>query len=126
MASRTSADRAAVSTRNSNANLTAGCPDFDVRTVSMAVATSLWGSANRCVTMSFCGPSTGSTRSHGLSFRMSRAMAHSSTDRMRWRTARAVSALPCQIGGGDSTTPAGVVPGAGPAAGGGGPTPVPS
>ena len=29
---------------------------------------------------------------------MSNAMAHSSTDRMRWRTARAVSALLCQIG----------------------------
>ena len=31
-----------------------------------AAATSLCGSACRCVTMSFCGPSTGTTRSHGL------------------------------------------------------------
>ena len=67
VASRTSADRAAVSTRNSNASLMAGCADPDARTVSMAAATSLWGSASRCVTMSFCVPSTGRTRSHGLS-----------------------------------------------------------
>ena len=98
VASRTSADRAAVSTRNSNASLTAGCPDLDARTVSMAAATSLCGSACRCVTMSFCGPSTVNTRSQGLSLRMSSAMAHSSTDRMRWRTALAVSALACQMG----------------------------
>ena len=64
----------------------------------MAAATSLWGSANLCVTMSFCGPSTGSTRSQGLSFLMSSAMAHSITDRMRWRTSLAVAALACQIG----------------------------
>ena len=56
-------------------------------------ATSRWGSASRCVTMSFCGPSTGSTRSQGLSFRRSMAIARSRTDRTRWRTARAVSAL---------------------------------
>ena len=62
----------------------------------MAAATSLWGSARRCVTMSFFGPSTGQTRSRGLSARRSIAIAHSSTDRMRWRTARAVSALKCQ------------------------------
>ena len=48
--------------------------------------------------MSFCGLSTGSTRSQGLSLRRSMAMAHSSTDQMRWRTARAVSVLTCQIG----------------------------
>ena len=41
VASLTSADRAAVRTRNSNASLTAGCPDPDARTVSMAAATSL-------------------------------------------------------------------------------------
>ena len=98
VASRTSPDLAAVSTRNSNASLTAGCGDDDARTVSIAAATFLCGSACRCVTMSFCAPSTGITRSHGLSLRMSRAMAHSSTERMRWRTARAVSALSCQIG----------------------------
>ena len=67
VASRTSPDRAAVRTSNSNASLTAGAADADTRTVSTAAATSLWGSASRCVTMSFCGPSTGSTRSHGLS-----------------------------------------------------------
>ena len=58
VASRTSPDRAAVSTRNSNASLTAGCADLDARTVSTAAATSLWGSACICFTMSFCGPST--------------------------------------------------------------------
>ena len=41
----------------------------------MAEATSWCGSACRCVTMSFCGPSTGTTRSQGLSFRMSSAIA---------------------------------------------------
>ena len=90
--------RAAVSTRNSNASLTPGAADADARTVSTAAATSLWGSASWCYTMSFCGPSTGRTRSHGLSFLRSIATAHSSTDRMRWRTARAVSAFTCQIG----------------------------
>ena len=40
VASRTSADRAAVSTRNSNASLTAGAAESDVRTVSTAAATS--------------------------------------------------------------------------------------
>ena len=98
VASLTSADRAAVRTRNSNASLTAGCPDPDARTVSMAAATSVWGSASRCCTISFCGPSTGRTRSHGLSCLRSIAIAHSSTDRVRWRTARAVSALTCQMG----------------------------
>ena len=34
----------------------------------------------------------------GLSFRMSRAMAHSSTAPMRWRTSLTVAALTCQIG----------------------------
>ena len=97
VASLASADRAAVSTRNSNASLTTGAAP-DARTVSMAAATSLWGSASRCVTMLFCGPSAGRTRSQGLSCRMSNAMAHSITERMRWRTARAVSALVCQIG----------------------------
>ena len=98
VANRTAPDRAAVSTTNSNASLTAGCADLEPRTVSMAAATSLCGSACRCVTMSFCGPRTGSTRSHGLSFRRSIAIAHSSTDRMRWRTSLAVAALTCQIG----------------------------
>ena len=41
VASRTSPDRAAVSTRNSNASLTAGYADFESRTVSIAAATSL-------------------------------------------------------------------------------------
>ena len=54
-----------------DASLTAGCADLDDRIVSIAVATSLCGSASRCVTMSFYGPSTGSTRSHGLSLRRS-------------------------------------------------------
>ena len=45
-----------------------------------------------------CRPSAGPSPSHGLSFRRSMATAHSSTDRMRWRTALAVSALTCQIG----------------------------
>ena len=63
VASRTYADRAAVNTRNLNASLTAGCANFVARTVSMATATSLCGSACRCATMSFCGPSTGTTRS---------------------------------------------------------------
>ena len=67
IASRTSLDRAtAVSTRNLNASLTAGCADFESRTVSIAAATSLCDSACRCVTMSFCGPNTGSARSHGV------------------------------------------------------------
>ena len=60
VASRTSPDRAAVSTRNSNASLIAGAAAADARTVSTAAATSLWSSASRCCTMSFCGPSTGS------------------------------------------------------------------
>ena len=83
VASRTSPDRAAVSTRNSNPSFTAGCAEPDARTVSMAAATALCGSAGWCWTMSFCGPSTGSTRSQGLSFRRSIAMAHSSTERTR-------------------------------------------
>ena len=37
-------------------------------------------------------------RSQGLSALSSIAMDHSSTARIRWRTARAVSALLCQIG----------------------------
>ena len=45
VASRTSPDRAAVSTRNSNASLSAGCADVEPRTVSMAAATSLCGNA---------------------------------------------------------------------------------
>ena len=98
VASHTSPDRAAVNTRNSTASLIASAADSDARTVATAAATSLWGSASRCCTMSFCGPSTGRTRSHGLSPLRSIAMAHSSTDRMRWRTARAVSAFTCQIG----------------------------
>ena len=41
------------------------------------------------------GPSTGRMRSHGLlSARSSIATAHSSTEQMRWRTARAVPATP--------------------------------
>ena len=54
VASGTSPDRAAVSTRNSNASLTAGCAEPDARTVSIAAAASLYGSASRCVAMSFC------------------------------------------------------------------------
>ena len=42
VASRTSPDRAAVSTRNSNASLTARV-DLDARTVAIAAATSRWG-----------------------------------------------------------------------------------
>ena len=45
VASRTSPESAAVSTRNSNASLTAGAADADARTVAIAAATSLWGSA---------------------------------------------------------------------------------
>ena len=41
VASRTSPDLAAVSTRNSNASLTARYVDFESRTVSIAAATSL-------------------------------------------------------------------------------------
>ena len=67
VASRTSPDRAAVSTRNSNASLTAACAE-PFRTVSMPAATPLCGNACRSVTMSFCGPSTGTTRSQGWSF----------------------------------------------------------
>ena len=91
-------DLAAVNTRSSNASLIAGATDVDARTVSMAPATSLWGSARLCCTMSPCGPRTGRTRSHGLSALSSIATAHSSTARMRWRTARAVSAFTCQMG----------------------------
>ena len=73
-------------------------PSDATSAATYARLTSLWGSACRCVTMSFCGPSTGTTRSHGLSFRMSRATAHSSTERIRWRTSLAVAALTCQMG----------------------------
>ena len=97
-ASRTSLERAAVNTRNSNASLTAGAAESDERTVSTAAATSWWGSARMCCTMSPCAPSTGRTRSQGLSRRISIATAQSSTVRIRWRTARAVSAFSCQIG----------------------------
>ena len=38
------------------------------------------------------------SRSRGLSFRMSLEMAHSGTDRMRWRTARVFSAFTYQVG----------------------------
>ena len=55
VASLTSPDRAALSTRNSNTSLTVGCAEPDARTVSIAAGTSLWSSASRCVTMSFYG-----------------------------------------------------------------------
>ena len=42
---------------------------FDARTASSAAATSRCGSARMCRTTSFCLPSTGSTRAHGLSGR---------------------------------------------------------
>ena len=61
----------------------------------------------RCIAR-FCGPSIGRTRSHGLSLLRSMAIAHSSTDRMRWRTALAVSALTRQIGVRISSTSAAV------------------
>ena len=44
------------------------------------------------------GPSTGKSRSHGLSVRQSMAMAYSSTARMRKCTVRAVGAFACQMG----------------------------
>ena len=70
--------------------LTAGSAAADARTVATAAATSRCGSASMCRTRSCWGPSTGKTRSHGLSARSSSATAHSSTERMRWRTQRAV------------------------------------
>ena len=47
------------------------------------VATSRCGKARMRCTTSCCDPSTGPSRSHGLSGRSSIAMAHSSTARMR-------------------------------------------
>ena len=79
VASRTSADLAAVSTRNSNASLTGGAAEPDVRSVSTAAATSPWGSASRCVTMSSCGPRTGRCGRKGCLCRRFIAINHSST-----------------------------------------------
>ena len=70
VASRTSPDRTAVNTRNSNASLSAVVAFHD-RTDSIAEATSPWGSARMCRTTSRCGPSTGPIRSQGLSVRYS-------------------------------------------------------
>ena len=97
VASRTSPDRAAVSTRNSNASLTARVA-LDARTVPIAAVTSRWGNARMWRTTWRCGPRTGPMRSHGLSVRCSIAIAHSSTAWMRWRRVRAVRIFTCQSG----------------------------
>ena len=60
VASRTSPDRAAVGTRNSNASLTAGCADFEPRTVSIAAATSLCIAVGQARTSSLTSPKTSS------------------------------------------------------------------
>ena len=95
-APRTSPDRADVSTRNSNASLTAVVAP-EAHTVRIAAATSAWGNARMCCTRSCWGPSTGPRRSHGLSVRNSNAMAQSITELMRWRTRRAVAGRTCQM-----------------------------
>ena len=74
-APRTSPERAVVSTRNSNTSLTIGRAD-EARTAATAAATFSCGSARMCLTMAFCGPRTGPSRSHGLSARYCIAMAH--------------------------------------------------
>ena len=89
-AQRTSPHRAAVSTNASAA--------FDTRTVATAHATSRCGSARMCRTSPFCLPSTGPSRSHGLSEGRFIADGHSITALMRWRTFRAVWTFTCQIG----------------------------
>ena len=64
-APRTSPDRAAVSTRNSNARLTAGvAPDACI--FRIAPATSPCGNARMCSTRFCCGPRTGPSRSQGV------------------------------------------------------------
>ena len=105
VASRTSPDRAAVSTRNSNASLTASVA-LDARTVPTAAAMSRWGNARMWRTTSRCGPRTGPMRSHGLSVRCSMAMLHSRMAWMRWRRRRAVSGFTCQIGVSTASTSA--------------------
>ena len=94
-APRVSADRAAVSTRNSNASFTAGRAP-DLRTASTAAPTSRWGSARMCRTRSRWRPSTSPMRPHGLSGRCSIATAQSITVWMRWRSRRAVGGWRCQ------------------------------
>ena len=65
-ASRTSPQRAAVSTRNSNARLAPGNLGED-RTISTAAATSWWGSARMCSTTCCCLPSTAAVPQHHAS-----------------------------------------------------------
>ena len=91
-ARRTSPERAAVNTRNSNASF-AAVVAREAWIVSSASATSAWGNAAMCRTISRCRPSVAPTLSHGLSVRYSIATAHCITVLMRWRRRRAVSGL---------------------------------
>ena len=78
LAPRTSPDRAAVSTRNSNASLTAGvAPEPHI--LPIAPATSPCGTARMCSTTLCCWPRTGPSRPQGLSPRYSMATAQSIT-----------------------------------------------
>ena len=61
-------------------------------------AASRWGNARMCSTTACWTPSTGSSRSQGLSVLIRMAIAHSITARMRWRTGRAVVAFTCRMG----------------------------
>ena len=99
-ASRTSPDRAAVSTKNSNASVTAAArltsaPSRAPRRPPGAATPAC------CCTMLRWGPSTGPTRSDGLSVRRFMAMAHSSTVWIRCLTVLAMTGLVCQMGGED-------------------------
>ena len=64
----------------------------------MTTGTSRWGNARMCCTTPCWAPSTGTTRSQGLSSRNSIATAHSNTARMRRWTQRAMTAFRCQMG----------------------------
>ena len=75
----------------------------------MAAGTSRWGNARMCCTTSCWAPSTGTTRSHGLSSRNSIATAHSNTARMRCWMQRAMTAFRCQMGVRISSTSALVI-----------------
>ena len=67
-AARAAPERAAVSTMNSNASLTTGRAEV-ARIAASAAATSACGSARMCRMTFFCLPSTGPSRSQGLSAR---------------------------------------------------------
>ena len=98
VARRTSPDRAALSTRSSNARLVV-TEAWEARTVARASATVPWGSARMCWTMACCRPSVWPRASPaGLSGRWPMATAHFITAPIRCRNRRAVSGSSCQIG----------------------------